>query len=264
MTIRVLILGGTAEARRLAAMLVESPALAITLSLAGRTANPVPQPVPARSGGFGGAAGLAAHLVGEAVDLLVDATHPHAARISANAVAASVTASVPLLALARPPWTRQAGDRWTEVADVAGAVQALGPTPRRVFLALGRQEVGAFVAAPEHRYLIRSVDRVAPRPALPDAAYIVARGPFAEADDRALLIAHGIEVIVAKNSGGEATYGKIAAARTLGIEVILVSRPALPHGPGIARVATVEAAAAWVAGFTAGRVHASGSAERGE
>jgi precorrin-6A/cobalt-precorrin-6A reductase len=150
---------------------------------------------------------------------------------------------VPILALRRPGWSRVAGDNWTEVDDVAGAARALGAAPRRVFLALGRQEVHAFEAAPRHHYLIRSVDPVEPSLAVPDAAYLLARGPFAEADERALLAEHRIEVIVSKNSGGAATYGKIAAARGLGVEVVMVRRPPLPDVPS---AETVDELAAMV------------------
>ncbi|MCV3208933.1 cobalt-precorrin-6A reductase [Mesorhizobium sp. YC-39] len=243
MTHRILILGGTTEARQLAGKLAARADVSITLSLAGRTESPVAQGVPVRSGGFGGARGLAAYLREAGTDLLVDATHPYAARISANAAEAARQAGVPIMALRRPGWERVAGDRWTQVDTVAGAVTALGLTPRRVFLALGRQEVAAFEAASQHHYLIRSVDPVEPRLAVPDATYLLARGPFREADERALLESHRIDTVVSKNSGGEATYGKIAAARALGIEVVMIRRPALPD---VASAETVEALAAMV------------------
>lgn len=205
-------------------MLAEAPGLDVTLSLAGRTARPLPQPVPVRTGGFGGAEGLAEHLRQERIEVLVDATHPFADRISANARTAAETASVPLVVLRRAPWTRQPGDRWTEVADVPAAVAALGARPRRVFLAIGRQEAAAFEAAPQHAYLVRSVDPIEPPLVVPDVTYLLGRGPFGEADDRALLTAHRIDALVTKNSGGDATYGKIAAARGLGIEVVMIAR----------------------------------------
>lgn len=259
MTHRILILGGTTDARQLAGRLALRADLSVTLSLAGRTENPVEQGVPVRTGGFGGAHGLAAYLKETRADLLIDATHPYAARISANAAQAARQAGVPILALRRPGWEPVAGDRWTLVDTVADAVQALGAASRRTFLALGRQEVGAFEAAPQHHYLIRSVDPVEPKLAVPDATYLLARGPFREADERALLVEHGIDVIVSKNSGGEATYGKIAAARALGIEVIMVRRPALPDVPS---AETVEALADMVDHFLVG--HFPGPvAERG-
>jgi precorrin-6A/cobalt-precorrin-6A reductase len=233
---RILILGGTTQARRLAERLAPRADLAVTLSLAGRTGAPAPHPVPVRIGGFGGAAGLAAWLGAEAIDLLVDATHPYAARISANAVAAATLAQVPLLALDRPAWVAVDGDRWTEVADMQGAVQALGAVPRRAFLALGRNELAPFAGAPQHFYLIRSVDPVEPPLAVPRAAYLTGRGPFDRADERALLARHHIDVVVAKNSGGAATYGKIAAARSLGLPVIMLARPPRPQVPAAASV----------------------------
>ncbi|MBX3568530.1 MAG: cobalt-precorrin-6A reductase [Rhizobiaceae bacterium] len=242
MTHRILILGGTTEARELAAALAHRADLSATLSLAGRTENPIRQPVPVRIGGFGGVDGLARYLVDEKVDLLVDATHPYAARISANAAAAAMAAGVRLLALRRPGWEPAEGDRWTHVPDATAAVAALGVGPRRVFLALGRQEVGPFEAAPQHAYVIRSVDPITPPLGVPDATYLLARGPFREADERALLLTHRIDAIVAKNSGGSATYGKIAAARALGIEVVLIDRPDLPDADTVDSVDAALAA----------------------
>jgi precorrin-6A/cobalt-precorrin-6A reductase len=240
---RVLILGGTTEARQLAERLGTRRDLAVTLSLAGRTSNPVPHPVPLRIGGFGGAQGLADYLRAERIDRLIDATHPYAVAMSQNGARAAQISGVPLIALRRPAWTAVAGDRWTDVADVGAAAQALGSTPRHVFLALGRNEIAAFEAAPQHRYLVRSVDPVEPPLAVPQATYVLARGPFREEDDRALLATHAIDVVVSKNSGGAAAYGKIAAARALGIEVILLRRPALPDVPA---VATIDEAVAWL------------------
>jgi len=211
--------------------------MAITLSLAGRTATPAAQPVPVRIGGFGGAEGLAAYLRAERIAALIDATHPYAATISHNAARAAGTAGVRLIALRRPPWQQTAGDRWTEVADAAAAARALGSAPRHIFLALGRKELAPFAAAPQHHYLVRSVDPVEPPLGVPHAIYLVARGPFAEGAERELLLAHGIEAIVSKNSGGDAAYGKIAAARALGIAVILLRRPALPDVPAVERIA---------------------------
>ena len=230
---KILILGGTAEARALAERLAPRGDFHVTLSLAGRTAAPARQAVPVRVGGFGGADGLADYLKREGVDILIDATHPYASIISANAAAAARAADVCLIALRRPPWTAVAGDRWTEVENVAAAVDALGKTPRRAFVTLGRNELAPLQGAPQHFYLIRSVDPIEPPLALPHAHYVTARGPFAEAGERALIAAHGIDVIIAKNSGGTATFGKIAAARALGIAVIMLRRPPPPDGPAV-------------------------------
>lgn len=227
----ILILGGTTEARQLAVRLAAN-GYDCLLSLAGRTKAPIAQGVPTRIGGFGGAEGLAGFLKDGGFRLLIDATHPYAARISANAADAATLCGVPILALRRPGWQKQAGDDWQEVASVTAAVAALGNASRRVFVALGRNELLPFEAAPQHHYLIRSVDPVEPPLALPMADYITARGPFVEEDERALLEAHGIETVVSKNSGGVAAYGKIAAARALGLPVVMIERPGLPDVPG--------------------------------
>jgi len=255
MSTRILILGGTAEARLLAQRLAARPEFEVTLSLAGRTQAPLVQPVPVRSGGFGGVEGLARHLQEHRVDALIDATHPYAPRITANAVAAAAQARVPMIVLGRPAWQPVTGDRWIEVADTDEALQVLGREPRKLFLALGRQEIEGFERAPWHHYLIRSVDPVDPPLALPSVEYLLARGPFDEAEERALLLRHGIEFVVAKNSGGSATYGKIAAARALGLTVLLFRRP--PEAP-CRRVATVGEAIAWLDAHAAG-----GALERG-
>jgi precorrin-6A/cobalt-precorrin-6A reductase len=240
---RILILGGTAEARLLAGRLAERTDLDVTLSLAGRTASPAPAPVPVRSGGFGGAAGLADYLSREGIDALIDATHPYAQFISANAVAAARKLRIPFVALARPPWSAVASDRWTEAADVPEAVRMLGQEPRNVFVTLGRTELAPFKDAPWHRYLVRSVDPVEPPLPLPHVSYVTGRGPFGEIEDRALMLSHRIDTLIAKNSGGTATYGKIAAARSLGVRVIILRRPAPGDAPA---VETVEDAIAWL------------------
>jgi precorrin-6A/cobalt-precorrin-6A reductase len=240
---RVLILGGTTEARLLGERLAKRGDFNVTLSLAGRTAAPVPHAVPIRVGGFGGAAGLVDYLAAQRIGALIDATHPYATVISQNAAAAARDTGVPFMALRRAPWRAVAGDHWIEVNDTGAAVRAIGENGRSVFVALGRNELGPFTAAPQHRYLVRSVDPVEPPLPLPHVAYVTARGPFSEADDRALMTAHKIDVVIAKNSGGNAAYGKIAAARALGIEVILVRRPPEPEAPA---VETIDDAIAWL------------------
>jgi precorrin-6A/cobalt-precorrin-6A reductase len=240
---RVLILGGTTEARLLAERLAKRTDLEVTLSLAGRTASPIPHAVPLRIGGFGGATGLADHLIVERIEALIDATHPYANIMSDNAAAAARQAAIPFVALHRPPWKAVSGDRWTEVNDVRAAVDAIGANSRNVFVALGRNELAPFIAAPQHHYLVRSVDPVHPPLPLPHVAYVTARGPFSEDKDRALMAAHRIEVVISKNSGGSAAYGKIAAARALGIEVIMLRRP-LP--PGAPAVGTIDGVIAWL------------------
>jgi precorrin-6A/cobalt-precorrin-6A reductase len=251
---RILILGGTIEARELAERLAKRADLDIVMSLAGRTKSPAPQPVPVRSGGFGGAAGLAEYLCQERIDALIDATHPYANIISANATTAARQSGVPLIAFRRPPWRAAAGDRWSEATDVTDAVRRLGERPRRIFVTLGRTELAPLTTAPQHFYLIRSVDPVEPPLLAPCVSYVTDRGPFREADDRALMRAHAIDAVIAKNSGGTASYGKIAAARVLGIEVIMLRRPAPPDGPA---VETLDDVVAWLD-------HAIASAAAGE
>lgn len=239
----LLILGGTSEARALARRVADA-GLDAVYSYAGRTATPVEVPVPTRTGGFGGVEGLTAYLREAGVTHLVDATHPFAATISRNAAEASARAGVPLIALTRPPWEQRKGDDWLRVADIAGAVAALQVDPLAVFLAIGRQEVERFAAAPAHRYLLRFVDAPDAPPALPDHKIVVARGPFDEAGDRALMEAHGIELVVSKNAGGEGAYAKIAAARALGLPVLMIDRPALPARR---EVAEADAVMDWIA-----------------
>jgi precorrin-6A/cobalt-precorrin-6A reductase len=240
---RILILGGTAEARHLAQMLAPRTGLAITLSLAGRTAFPLAQPVAVRIGGFGGPEGLADHIRSERVDALIDATHPYAAIISANAARAAALTGVPILALTRASWTSVAGDHWIEVDDTQAAVRAIGSAPRRVLVTLGRKNLSAFIGAPQHQYLVRSVDPVDPPLAVPHALYINARGPFTQEQDHALMEQHGVEIVISRNSGGDASYGKIAAARALNLPVIMLRRPKLPRVPAVERV---QDAVAWL------------------
>jgi precorrin-6A/cobalt-precorrin-6A reductase len=226
---RVLILGGTTEATKLCELIAARKNISATLSLAGRTMNPAPQPVPVCVGGFGGAEGLALYLTEQKINVLIDATHPFAERISANATAAAKLANVSLVILTRAPWTPVEGDNWIEVDDLASAAAALGDAPRRVLLTSGRLGLGAFEAAPQHDYLIRTID---PPEALslPHARIILDRGPFSESAECRLMRDEKIEILVTKNSGGTATYGKIAAARALGLPVIIIRPPARPDG----------------------------------
>ncbi|PLX37792.1 MAG: cobalt-precorrin-6A reductase [Hyphomicrobiales bacterium] len=237
---RSLILGGTSEASRLAQACADA-GLAAVLSYAGRVDNPRAQPVETRIGGFGGAEGLAQWMRDNTITHLVDATHPFAAQISTNAVEAARLAGVPLMAFERKPWVGKTGDRWRSVPDMAGAVAALEGNARRVFLAIGRQNLDLFAAQPQHHYLLRLVDPPQDPQPLPDCKIVVDRGPFRYDDDLALLKGHAIDCVVAKNAGGEGARAKIDAARTLGLEVILIARPAVPERPVAHDLATVMA-----------------------
>lgn len=235
---RILVLGGTTEAGLLAQALARAGVDSV-YSYAGRTAAPVAQPIPVRTGGFGGADGLARWLRAEGISHVVDATHPFAATISANAVAACARARVPLVALQRPAWQPEPGDEWTLVPDVAAAVAALPQAPARVFLAIGRQTLAPFAARPQHHFLLRLVDPPDGPLPLPDAVAVIARGPFDLDSDLALLRGHAITHVVAKNAGGAGAAAKLAAARQLRLPVILIDRPAVPARPVVGSVAEV-------------------------
>jgi precorrin-6A/cobalt-precorrin-6A reductase len=213
------------------------------LSLAGATAHPAQTPIPQRVGGFGGAEGLSVFLVHERIGAVIDATHPFAARMSANALAACRATDTPLVVFTRPSWIREAGDRWIEVATIDEAVDALGARPKTVFLTLGRLQLAAFARAPQHRYVVRAIDRPAEIDALPDCKLILARGPFSFADEAALMRDERVEALVTKNSGGRATYAKIAAARALKIEVVIVRQPPAPEAETLREL---DAVMAWI------------------
>ena len=236
---RVLILGGTADANRLVAAVATDTRIEAVLSYAGRTENPTPPPIAWRVGGFGGVGGLVDYLRAANIAIVIDATHPFAARMSANAITACALANVPLLALERAAWQRMPGDCWIEVDDIAAAAEALGSAPRRVFLGIGRQYLDVFAAHPQHHYLVRLVDPPRMPLRLPNSEVIVARGPFDFAGDRAMLIEHRIDIVVARNAGGDAAYAKIEAARDLGLPVVMIRRPVIPAREKVADVADV-------------------------
>jgi precorrin-6A/cobalt-precorrin-6A reductase len=240
---RILILGGTTEARELARLIVNDRRFEPTLSLAGRTTAPLPQPVPSRVGGFGGREGLASWLRQEQIEGVIDATHPFAVNISGNAVAATQALAIPLGSLRRPAWEPATRDRWTIVETAENAAAALGDVPRRVFLTAGRLELPAFATAPQHDYLARTIDPPGDVPLPPRIRFLADRGPFDVDAEVALLAAGRIEVLVSKNSGGAATYAKIEAARRLGLPVVMIARPEKPAGHALA---DVDACVRWL------------------
>ena len=236
----VLVLGGTAEARELAAALHRA-GMAVTSSLAGRVSNPRLPEGEVRIGGFGGPDALAAWLGDHDVHRVVDATHPFAERISASAARACAAAGVPLLRLERPGWSERAGDRWHRVATLDEAATAAAALGSRVMLTTGRQGLAAFAGLPDFA-LVRCVDPPeAPLPA--DHVLLLDRGPYTVAGEAALMAEHRIDVLVTKDSGGSLTAAKLTAARAEGVRVLVVHRPPLPAG--VDAVATVDAAVAW-------------------
>ena len=236
----ILVLGGTAEARDLAAAL-DGAGIRVVSSLAGRVANPRLPAGEVRIGGFGGPAALAGWLREHGVAAVLDATHPFAQRISASAAQACPRAAVPLLRLERPAWAQRPGDCWHRVADLADAAALVPSLGRRVLLTTGRQGLAAFAPVDEAWFLVRCVDP--PRPPLPPRhELLLDRGPYMLAGELALIDRHAIDLLVTKDSGGHLTQAKLDAARHRGLPVIMVDRP--PH-PRVDTVGTVAEALAW-------------------
>ncbi|CPU83581.1 precorrin-6A reductase [Mycobacteroides abscessus] len=236
---RVLILGGSAEARELAERL--APRFDVTTSLAGRVNNPAVPAGALRIGGFGGEVGLRKWLLDNAIDAVVDATHPFAATITENAAAACARLGIPHLIVRRPPWP--AGDAIvvSSAAEAKDAVVAQGLS--RVFLTSGRSSVGAFLFS-DAWFLIRVVEPMS-ADELPERHHLLlSRGPYTVAEETELMRQYEIEVLVTKNSGGTMTSAKLEAAAALGIPVVMIDRPALPEN--VSTVSTVDAAQQWV------------------
>ena len=238
---KILILGGTGDAVKLAAKLATVPEIEVISSLAGRTRKPAALVGQVRIGGFGGATGLANYLQENSIDILIDATHPCAGQITINGAIASQLANIPHLMLVRPQWGKVNGDNWIEVESVEAAAQAIPESVKRVFVTSGRQQLEPFLQRSHIWYLIRSIDP--PDVELPNSEVLLDRGPFNLEQERKLLQDYQIEAIVSKNSGGSATYAKIVAARELGIPVVMVQRPARPEGE---KVTGIKEAIAWL------------------
>lgn len=202
-----------------------------TVSVAGRVQRPAPQDLPLRVGGFGGQEGLTRYLQNNGITHVIDATHPFAAQMSRNAIAACAQAGIALIALIRDPWKQEASDRWTHVPDIASAVAALECPPKRILLAVGRMHLQAFTANPQHFYLVRVVDPPDKPLGFPNAHAVVGRGPFTLEADSALLDTHRIDLVVSKNAGGSGAQAKILAARQKGLPVLMIARPFIPKRP---------------------------------
>jgi precorrin-6A/cobalt-precorrin-6A reductase len=243
---RVLILGGTAEARALARAL--APHAEVVSSLAGRVREPRLPAGGVRVGGFGGAEGLRDWLRASEIDKIVDATHPFAARMTATAAAVAHELELPIVRLQRPAWQPQPGDNWVPAGSLDEAAQVAPRLGGRILLTVGRQGIGPFLGC---RAVLDSgaavVARMIEPPEAPVPAAItvlLARGPFTVEQETALLDAHRIDVLVSKNSGGPMTAAKLVAARLRQLPVVMVRRPALPVGVPV--VEEVDAALRWV------------------
>ena len=241
--IKVLLLGGTSEARMLAARLDADERFTVETSLAGATEKPLPVAGGSRRCGFGGTAGLADYLRAASVDIVIDGTHAFAATISRNAAEACDQTKTERLVVQRPPWEKTEGDRWLDVSDVPEAAAAVSQRGGRVFITIGRQDIAAFSGCRDAWFLIRSIDRPKQMIEVENYQLLQARGPFDFAAEKALLETNSIDLIVSKNSGGPDTYAKIEAARALALPVVMIRRPTPPDG---STVPSVEAALAWL------------------
>ena len=240
---RVLLLGGTGEARRLATELAKESRLHIVSSLAGRVADARLPEGDVRVGGFGGVAGLIAYLQDQHIDAVVDATHPFAATMTAHAAEAAGVVGVPLVLLRRPGWTAGAEDDWHWTDTLDDAAESAAAVGQRALLTIGRQGLDAFAGA-DLWMLARCVDPPDPRPDW--CELILDRGPYTVAGERELLTRYDIDVLVTKDSGGPMTAAKLTAARELAVPVVVVRRPALPPGLGTMTVESVPEAVTWL------------------
>ena len=244
---RILILGGTGEARELAAELVAA-GVDVLSSLAGRVQQPRLPDGPVRVGGFGGAAGLAAFLRAEQITAVIDATHPFAGSITANAAQAAAQADVPLLVLRRPEW--ESDPSWHLAADIGAAAAAVRAwLGESVFLTTGRRDLDVFAADHRHRFVVRAVDPP-DGPVPPRMTLVLDRGPYTVEGESALMREHGVGLLVTKNSGGPMTAAKLEAARDLGVQVLMVRRPPLPEET--VAVTTVVDAVRWISSDNGG------------
>jgi len=239
---RVLLLGGTGEASLVARAIVErfGDGVALTTSLAGRTARPLPIPGDVRIGGFGGVAGLRAYLRDHGIDLVIDATHPFADQIALHARLACEAAAVTRVMLLRPMWQRHPLDRWIEVDDLVGAAAVVGKIGRRAWLTVGASDLDAFAQVTDVRFLIRSIHAPATPPPLKFHEVLLGRGPFTLLEEQHVLQRHAIDVLVCKASGGDATRAKLVAAREASLPVIMVRRPPVEPGDAVTSVAEMR------------------------
>lgn len=239
---KILILGGTAEARALSIALTRMGGFDVTVSLRGVTDTPQSYAGAMRTGGFGGVAGLREYLAAERFDACINATHPFAANMTKNARLASRAEAVGLLRLTRPSWARLPGDVWTEVTTIENAVAAIRQDDI-VFLALGAQGSRPFAALTGVRFVIRTADPVAEHDRWPNGLYLTGLPNHDSETEADIFRAHHVSLIVARNSGGDRGYAKIVAARSLGLPVVMILPP---EEPECQSVASVQGAINWL------------------
>ena len=243
---RVLILGGIGDSLKLTSLASTIPGLEVISSLAGRTSKSVMLFKCTRIGGFGGVSGLKDYLREQKIDLLIDATHPFASKISWNAAIATSQLNIPHLMLVRPAWKKNEGDRWLEVKSNKFAAKVLPELGSRIFLSIGRQELASYAHLKDLWFLMRIIEPLQPYTSVPPGKILTERGPFSLEEERSLLQKYKIGTLVSKNSGGDATYPKVIAARELSIPVVMIQRPSLPEGE---QVSDVEGAVSWLRNY---------------
>jgi len=241
--LRVLVLGGTGEARSLCAALARLPQIAATVSLAGVTRSPARYDLPTRRGGFGGVEGLTQYLVAQRIEALIDATHPFATAIAKNAAAAARVTGIPQLKLLRPSWRPRENERWLVVPDLASAATAI-PSGARVFLATGHGSARRFRAPTGAAIILRVIDTPDGMNTPQSWTILAERPPFSVESELATFRKYGITHLVARNSGGAGGRTKLDAAAALGVEVVMVARPEPPAG--IVAVDSVAGALVWL------------------
>ncbi|MCF7700172.1 cobalt-precorrin-6A reductase [Loktanella sp. M215] len=240
----VLLLAGTGDARQIAEGLAQAGVPAVA-SFAGATQRARPLPLATRTGGFGGEAGFVAYLDQAGITAVLDATHPFADRITRRTAQVCAARGIPYLYHLRPAWQPEDGDDWREIAREEDAADLI-PVGRTVFLGTGRQTLDRFANLAGRRVICRQIDPpTAPFP-FAGGEFLIGRPPFSVAHERDLFAALGIDWIVVKNAGGEASRTKLTAARELGIPVLMIRRPDPPDAP---MTDSVDAAVAWATGL---------------
>ncbi len=224
---KILLLGGTDDAVRLNRTLAERPGVDLTTSLAGRTRNPAQLSGKTITGGFGGEEGLKKFIAANQINLVIDASHPFADKITRNASAACQSSGIRYIRYQRLEWAQEPGDRWIAVCNIEEAAKKARDFTR-IFLTVGRQELAPFMGISDKFFLIRSIEEAEFVPQQSEVTFIQTRGPFSIADEVSLLRKYRIDLLISKNSGGTATYAKIEAAKRLGIPVVMINRPAVP------------------------------------